>query len=320
MHINRRSMIAGLAAIGVSHAGRAIAGTQSIAGQAFGSSWRIVVPVDANTAEIRAEVDNIVAKINRQMSPYLASSDLSRFNCSDSDDWQPMPAPMCTVAAEALHIARLTRGAFDPTVGPVVAKFGYGPIRGGSGQHSDITVGKDAIRKADPQLTLDLCGIAKGFALGEIAAALNQMGVADALVEVGGEVRALGVHPDGRGWQVAISDPTATDFRAFHVVSPGQFALATSGHAANGLRAPVSTSHIIDPHRNKPAQSSLASVSVLAISATEADALATAFCAAGPVRGPELARRLDVAALFIFAETNAPRDIITGAFARHILI
>ena len=320
MTLSRRMMLFGLAAAGLAQPRLASADMTVTGGRAFGSSWRVSVSAGFDTVALETEVAKIVAEVDAVMSPYRQLSDLSRFNATAVTGWQDMPRSLCEVVAEALDIAHRTNGAFDPTVGPLVSRYGFGPIAGATGQPGDIEVGEEAVRKAVPDLTLDLCGIAKGYALDRITARLHALGLTDALIEIGGEVRALGRHPDGRGWQVAVADPTRPDFGVRRVVDPGGWALATSGHAANGISGQYTTSHIIDPKSQTPADTALASVTVLAATAMRADALATALCAAGPVAGAEQARSLNISALFITDGTAAPPEVLTGDFAQHLLI
>ena len=315
MALTRRGMIIG--ALGsVLAPSMARAGLRADGGLAFGSSWRISAGEALDLSAVRPLIEAAIAEIDGQMSPFRAGSELSVFNASRTAGWQPMPEALCQVAGEALRVAELTGGGFDPTVGPLVSRFGFGPIKGDTGLFRGIEITVDALRKQSPGLTLDLCGIAKGHALDRIADLMVKAGVFDALIEVGGEVRALGRHPDGRPWKVAIADPRAKGVAAQRIVSLGPLALATSGHSANGLTGPVSTSHIIDPRRGRPASTSLLSVSVLAETGARADALATGFCALGPEAGVRLAQRLDVAALFV---TDAA-EVMTGQFRRHVLI
>lgn len=319
MLLTRRGMIFGAlgATFGATHAR---ANVQVQGGLSFGSSWRISVGETADFSVLRPMVEAVIAEVDRQMSPYKASSDLSAFNAARGVNWQPMPRAFCHVAGQALRIAQLTDGAFDPTVGPIVSRFGFGPIKGGAGHFTSINARASSLRKTAPEVTLDLCGIAKGFALDQIAKTVQRAGVRDALIEVGGEVKALGSHPDGRRWGVAIADPTSVDFKAYRIVSLDGHALATSGHAANGMTGRIATSHVINPKQSQPASGALLSVSVLAETALEADALATAFCAAGPTGGMALARRLAVAALFIVDTPDGVMDVMTGRFAQHVLI
>lgn len=320
MTLSRRQMMLTMAAAATCGVMPAKANaTRILAGPAFGSSWRVILDDQADAVRVQAMVEAIIVDVDSTMSPYKKSSDLSRFNKAAAMGWQAMPQAVCAVTKSALNIAHQTNGAFDPTVGPTVKRYGFGPIEGGRADYRAIKVGEGAIRKPTLDLTLDLCGIAKGYALDEIAEALQMLGVESALIEVGGEVKALGKHPDDRAWQVAIEDPTSPNFSAQRIVAPGALALATSGHAANGLIAPNSFSHIINPDTNRPAKTSLASVSVLAATAMEADAFATALCAAGPEKAVALAERLGLSALFITDGADGPTEITTGHFTAHIV-
>ncbi|MCK0097353.1 FAD:protein FMN transferase [Yoonia sp. F2084L] len=319
MVLNRRDMILGLTAAGLILPNVANAATQVLGGHAFGSTWRVVADNGTDPALIRSTVQAVIDQTDREMSPYQAASALTRFNTRDTLAPQNMPQALCDVTAKALAIATLTGGAFDPTVGPMVARHGFGPIKGRLGTFADIAVRGDRIQKASPNLTLDLCGIAKGYALDQIVSQLSGIGLTAALIEVGGEVMTIGHHPDGRTWQVVIADPVAQDFRALDVIDPQGYALATSGHAANGVSGPIGTSHIINPRHMRPATTTLASVSVLANTALEADAFATALCAAGPEDGVVLAQQIGIAALFVTDGINTPERVITGTFAQHLL-
>ena len=274
----------------------------------------------ADQTLLRETIERIIAEIDETMSPYRPGSDLSRFNRTQTTDWQPLANTLMPVATEALRIATLTNGAFDPTIGPLVGRYGFGPITGDLGRYDSIALQDGAVRKDKPGLTLDLCGIAKGYALDQIAAALARHGERHALIEIGGEVRTLGAHPNGRPWQVAVLDPASRAPVVHRIVAPGRLALATSGHSENGLRGPVQTSHIIDPARRRTALMNIASVSVLAETGMQADALATALCALGAENGLLMAEQLGLSALFITDGTEAPREVMTGAFADHIII
>jgi thiamine biosynthesis lipoprotein len=260
--------------------------TNAFGGLAFGGTWRVSGGEDLHEQELRAPIEAILATIDRDMSPWRADSTVSRFNTNPQTGSHRASQDLCTVVGESLTISRLTEGAFDPTIGPAVARFGYGPITEGGGSIADLELGNGQIGKADPRLTLDLCGIAKGYALDRIIALLRARGVTNALVELGGEIAALGTHPDGRPWQVAIESPQAGALSAQRIIAPGHLALATSGHSQNGYRGRIMLSHLIDPASHRPADNGLAAVSVLAPTAMRADALATALSVMGPHRGP----------------------------------
>lgn len=319
MLVSRRSVMAGMFASGVGLALPAWSGSLTASGQAFGGQWRLITADKQAAQRGVALVEAVVDDVTRRLSPYLPDSEISKFNAARHHDWQEISEIACGVVQEALRIARLSEGAFDPTVGPAVSRYGFGPIVGASGRYDDIVVAKGAVCKKAPGLTLDLCGIAKGYALDRISAALTHSGIHDAMIEIGGEVRAMGGHPDGRAWRIGIEDPLSDEAALRCIVAPGALSLATSGHAANGLRKPAKTSHIIDPDTDRPARMSVASVSVLARTGMEADALATALCARGAKAGIALARQLGVPALFVTDGSEAPVEVVTGGFDASIV-
>src|SRR5690606_15433641 len=148
-------------------------------------------------------------------------------------------------------------------------------------------------------LTIDLCGIAKGYALDRIALALAAIAVQDFLLELGGEVLARGTHPSGRPWQVGIETPLGPPPAIAHVVRPTTLAMATSGPAIQSYEVDGRLySHVIDPRLREPADGSIASVTVLMATGTEADAFATALMAMGADDAIVFAGRHSIPALF----------------------
>lgn len=295
--------------------------TLVLGGPAFGSSWKLVAGGTADGNGFRSAFEGIVASIDRAMSPFRADSELSLFNHARTTDWQPLSADVCRVLDESLGVNSLTSGAFNPTIGPLVGKFGFGPITNGKpGAAEEIVVRNGAARKARPELSLDLCGIAKGYALDRMAAACEAQGLSDFLLELGGEVVAKGRHPSGRSWQVAIERPADGGTAFQRVVALGGTSLATSGNRINSyLYRGRRYSHIIDPLTHEPAHSSLASVTVAAASAITADALATALFAMGAQRGPAFAQDAGIEAFFIMREGKALREVTTTGFDDRIL-
>lgn len=321
MQLNRRQTILGLAATGtVWMIGGRVSAQGLLAGRAFGSTWRVILErQDTDQSPLRRMIERIIADIDVAMSPFRPGSGMTRFNRTRTTDWQPLPDTMMPVAKQALRIAALTGGAFDPTIGPLVGRYGFGPITGDLGRYDEISVRDGAARKDNPGLTLDFCGIAKGYALDQIAAALVRHGETGALIEVGGEVITLGAHPGGRPWQVAVLDPASARPAIQRIVAPGRLALATSGHSENGLRGPIEISHIINPAEGRTAPMNINSVTVLAETGMQADALATALCALGAEDGILMAEKLGLSALFIIDGVRAPREVMTGAFADHVI-
>lgn len=316
MRITRRDTIFGGIALAMMP-GALTAQSASVGGMAFGSTWRLVSGHTDPTPFIPL-VTQRIAEIDAAMSPYRATSALSHFNCADVGQVVKIPEIMACVVTAALEAAQRTNGAFDPTTGPLVNRFGFGPITGRAGTTQDIHLRGDSLRKSAPGVTLDLCGIAKGFALDVIWNDLTAHGATDFLLELGGEIRAHGAHPSGRSWQIAVENPLSRALTAQCIVAPGASALATSGHSANGLLGDITVSHVIDPQNARPATGFAASVSVLAPSGMEADVLATALLAMGE-NGPDFARQSNISALFVTGPPSGGTNIMTGDFAAHVV-
>jgi thiamine biosynthesis lipoprotein len=319
MRMTRRNFLVSTAAAMAWPMGPAAAGTVGIGGPAFGSTWRAALPDQTNSVAVRKLVAAVVNEINQAMSPYLEQSELSVFNRTETVDWQNCSTPLADVAGHALEISRLTEGAFDPTIGPLVNRFGFGPIHGERVHPADLSVSANGLRKRVPGLTLDLCGIAKGYALDRIIEALPAVGVETALVELGGEVRALGTHPDGRAWQVGIERPDGEPGVVQHVVAPGSLALATSGTGRQNFSlGEGGATHLIDPRSGRPVDAVPSSVSVLADTAMRADALATALMVMGMERGAAFAETHAIPALFVRHGKGGSRATMTGGFDTYV--
>jgi FAD:protein FMN transferase len=288
-----------------------------IEGPAFGAGWRVRVSAEADAGAIARAVSGVVASVDGEMSPFRAGSALSRVNRTESSDWMPVPPAMTVVLAEAQRIAGQSAGAFDPTLGGIVGRYGFGPIMTApEGQFAEMAIGPGRLRKAHPRQTLDLCGIAKGYALDQSVAALRALGLTAFFIEMGGEVFALGTRPNGQAWQAGLARPLPGAADVHCRLRLSSEALATSGDQINSYRLGGRRyGHIIDPALRHPAENALASVSVFAPQAITADALATALYAMGPERGAELAERAGLAALFLIREGSRLREVATAGFS-----
>lgn len=286
-------------------------GMEMISGRAFGTSWQLVaspkgdfgLSSERTLEAIGTEINALFSKIDRQFSPYRGDSLISQFNTT-RDGAVQQDKDFKLVTQKALHIATQSEGFFDPTVGPLVARWGFGPITtGDTPDWRGITVGPQGVGKTSGALTLDLCGIAKGWALDEASQRLLALGFEDFLFDLGGELVAFGTHPSGRDWRVAIEAAAADRPSPAALRLPSGMAVATSGINAQSymLRA-MTYGHIIDPSRGAPVQGRLQSVSVISEDATTADGWATALFAAGDKFGPEMAQAMGLAAVFAFAD------------------
>ncbi|MEJ1993574.1 MAG: FAD:protein FMN transferase [Maritimibacter sp.] len=230
----------------------------------------------------------------------------------------PVSSETALVAAAALETAEASAGWFDPTVGPLLARWGFGPIKGDAAEVSHwqmLGTEPELLIKAEDGLTLDLCGIAKGWAMDRMAGIVAAAGHENFLIDIGGELLGRGLHPEGRAWQVAIEDPRPGAAGMAAALQLDGRAVATSGYSLQSFRLGDTTySHIVDPHHMSPVAGQIASVSVLADTGMHADAWATALLVLGPVAGIALAQRRGIAALFLVRTGGRIDEIVTGNF------
>lgn len=292
---------------------QALAGgrTPRITGRAFGTGWQVIGAQRATLAAQQPRIETLFAEIDRQMSPWRADSTISRFNGAAAG-WHAAEPELAHVAQAALDVAAGSGGAFDPTVGPLVAQWGFGPIAGGqAADWRSLGAEREALYKAEDNVTLDLCGIAKGRALDLAAELLREAGAGNVLIDLGGEFRAFGRHPSGRPWQVAVAAPGNQPGPVLEIAD-GE-AVATSGLATQSYSlAGRRYGHIVTPALRATAATRLHSVSVVAGDAMTADAWATALFAAGDAVGPRMAEARGLRALFLFDEGAARRPVTTG--------
>lgn len=319
---NRRKVLAlGAAALLMPAYARGATPLTGISGSAFGTGWSVSLPDAANLSGLRERLDGLLAAIDLAFSPWRTDSVLGRFNAGDAGEMAASDE-IVAVARAALYIAKASDGRFDPTVGPLVARWGFGPIRKGetpANGWQGMRAGDGHIARDRRGLTLDLCGIAKGHALDRMAGLLRDRGHGDFLIDLGGELAARGRHPSGRIWQVGIEDPRPGFDGFAGALRLDGMAVATSGDRANGYDvAGRRYSHIIDPATREPVSGAPASVSVLMPTAREADGWATALMAAG-AGGVDLAKRQAIPALFLFRDAGGLRRVVTAGFDRHMV-
>lgn len=284
-------------------------------GPTMGTGYRVIVPGLAahRFDEIHAGIRRALTDVTVRMSPFLPQSEVSRFNRLVPDQGFRVSPETTQVVAAALDVAQMTKGAFDPVAGARAADWGFGPTPSPVGDYRSIRCDLDAgiLRKTTEGAVLDLCGIAKGFALDHVAATLRTRGVSRFLIEIGGEVRA-----DGSGWRVAVARPGADTSQAQTIVRLGNQSIATSGDSQqyfdDGDRRYAA---VIDPKTGRPANFGVASVSVVANTAMQADALATGLMAMAPEAALLFANVNAIAALVLVRENGKLVELGSSAFS-----
>lgn len=305
-----------------------------IAGPVFGTQYHINVVLTGDEARLEnlgEGIEGVLEEVDAAMSTWREDSELSRLNSrEDQSQWTDISAPLYEVLAGAADVSRLTEGAFDITIGPVVNLWGFGPeARPDKAPDDDILAERlsatgyeklelradpPALRASQPQY-IDLSAIAKGYGVDAVARYLESAGVMSYLVEIGGEVRVNGRKPDGSAWRLAIEDPVSERRQINRVVALDQHAMATSGDYRNYYESEGRRySHTIDPESGVPIRHNLASVTVIAENTMLADALATGFNVMGYERAQALATRENIAAYFIVRGDDGFESHYTPAF------
>ena len=288
----------------------------SLNGPTMGSRWTAIFHAadDLDVAAIKVALAASVDRVDRQMSTWKPDSDLMRLNKAKADDWVPLPEELMSVLVAALDIGRASHGAFDIGVGRLVAAWGFGPAAGRRDAAAIVALSGRSLATADlleldrsasrarkrAPLQLDLSGIAKGFGVDEMARVLDDFGLSSWLVGIDGEMRGRGTKPGAAPWTIALEKPLPDRREAMAAIELTDRAIATSGDYRHQVRAGGAVlSHTMDPGSGGPARNRLASVSVLAETCMEADALATALMVLGEEAGPKFARQRRIDAVFV---------------------
>lgn len=289
----------------------------------MGTSWSLqaVSPSAATADGVQEALDRVVG----QMSQWEPDSDLSRFNRAPAGAWQSIPPEFAQVVAAALEIAAASDGAFDPCLGELTERWGFGSagvvacvpedVSGaGSLRRLDYDAAARRIRRSEGAV-LDLSGIAKGYGVDLAAEWLLANDVRHFLIEVGGELRGEGIRPDGQPWWVDVETPPASSVPSSRIALH-DLSVATSGHYRRGFTAGGHHySHSFDPRSGRPIVNGVSSVTVLHRNCMMADGWATALTVLGPKSAIRLADAQDLAVCMIAAD----REYVSRAWAAMLI-
>ena len=284
-------------------------------GATMGTRWSALfhAPQGLDVAPVKAALQSAVEQVDAQMSTWKPDSDLMRLNAAPTDIWIPVPEQLLTVLDMGLAIGRASTGAFNIGLGDAVTAWGFGAgdadparIRAAfeterypAHEMLELDLAKQRVRKHAP-LILDLSGIAKGYGVDRLAETLGAFGIHDALVGIDGELRALGLQPNGSPWVVAVEEPDTQIRTPYSILALQDASVATSGDYRHWIEVGGRhLSHTMDPRRGGPLQNPPASVTVVTQTCMEADAWATALMVLGEDHGPELAQEQGLNALFL---------------------
>ena len=282
-------------------------------GPTMGTRWSALffAPPGFDPAPVQAVLQAAVDRVDAQMSTWKPDSDLMRLNAAPVGAWQDIPADLARVLTLGLAIGRASDGAFDICQGDAARAWGFGPATADQQAirdamqaprrpaHEVLDLDGNRVRKTAP-VTLDLNGIAKGYGVDRLTQVLSAHSIRDALVGIDGEMRALGLRPDGRAWTIAVEAPERARRAPHSILTLQDAAVATSGDYRHWVTVQGrDLSHTMDPRRGAPLLAPPASVTVIAPTCAEADAWATALMVTGVEAGANLARQAGLDALFL---------------------
>lgn len=266
-----------------------------IEGNAIGTTFTIRY-LDAGAHNYEAKIDSLIAVINKSASTYIPTSDLSKINKGDTTVLADANLQEVFIKSEKIY--QETDGAFDPTVGILVNAWGFGPEKPIENMDSLTVaallkfVGYDKVRlengkikKLYPEIYLDYNAIAKGYLVDMVSRMFEKNGIANYMVEIGGEIRARGQNEKGMPWKIAIENPNTDGSRSFAtVIELRDESIATSGNYRKFKVKEDGTKyvHTINTKTGYAKESNLLSASVISKSdCADVDGYATAFMEMG---------------------------------------
>jgi len=301
-----------------------------ISGSKMGTTYHVTIVADQPApADLAEQIDQVLSAVDQSMSTYKSQSELSQFNRLPLTEQVKASDQLWTVLQTSEKIWQQSNGAFDPSVGPVVDLWGFGPVPGEDRIPEDEEIAaalansgfenlrfnrsEQAISKQKP-IALDLSAVAKGYAVDQVAELLEMLALPDYLVEVGGEMRLSGSNPEGKPWRVAIELPSLMP-QVQEVIAIHSGAVATSGDYRNYFEKDGQRySHTIDPRSGRPITHNLASVTVIADHCADADAWATALMVLGDEQGMRIANQHSIAAYMLIRDGEDFRVLSSAAF------
>ncbi|WP_281709661.1 FAD:protein FMN transferase [Anaerobiospirillum succiniciproducens] len=290
-----------------------------IDGKTFGTFYYVTVPGGYPGGEetLRADAEFVFKKVSDAISTFDPKAEIARFNEFKSTDSFIITSYLADVIEEVVMQSRRVEQAMDPTVGPLVNLWGFGPKGEVSRSPSEEDIkntleyvglerfglyraGDEGafLKKTDPRVELDLSTIGEGLAADELAVLMDQKGVENYMIAVAGAIRTKGANPDGKLWRVGIEDPLSQGSKVFAVACPQSMAISTAGSYRNFFLDKDTDkfySHIIDTKTGKPISHRTVSVSVIDRSALITDAVDTGLLVLGAKKAVEWGEKNSVA-------------------------
>jgi len=309
----------------------------SLTGKALGTTWTVKVlsyqPIDES--KLRTDLAAKIEEAEQILSHWRPDAELYQLNATLSSEPVSISPLLHELLTHAKWTYEQTGGAFDPTIAPLVNLWGFGPVSTNrlsiptekeidetlqSTSMNQVEILSDfEVRKKLPALQIDLSASAKGEIIDEVCEMLDRRELSNYLVEIGGEIRGRGNGKSGKGWTIALEDGSEGKTNGLSAVNLLNYSVATSGtyrQSKPNQDSAKPASHLIDPRTGRPVEHDLIAVNVLAPTARDADALATALMILGPEEGMSKAEEMNLIARFCTSEGNRTRHTHTPTWIR----
>ncbi len=300
-----------------------------IDGQAQGTSYRIQYYAP-NSIVSKIEIDSVLNVIDRSMSLYDKQSLISNFN--EADKSIVLDDHMVNVVRRSIDLNRISNGIFDITVMPLVGLWGFGPDRINAFPQPETIdsilqfVGMDKLVldgniliKKDKRVQVDLNGIAQGYSVDVISQFMDSRGIRSYLVELGGEIKVKGYKDVNVPFEIAIESPQNGKYSNV-ILQLTDKGVTTSGNYRRAFDLEGRRiHHHINPHDGYPVQNNVASVTVIAPTAMDADGYDNVFMAMTPEEGVNLANRLDdIEVYIIYKDNDRFKEAFSAGFYQYV--
>lgn len=261
-----------------------------------------------NASEAIDEAFNRVTEVEQKMTSHCEDSEIIRINKASGSKFVRVSPDTFYVIEKGLDYSKKTGGRFDITIGPLVQLWGIGTENERIPSQAEINEtiklvdykqilldpDKKLVKLNQSNMALDLGAIAKGYAADEVVHILRNKGIKSAVIDLGGNIFALGKKSDGSPWRVGIQDPSGNRGSSFATVEVSDKTLVTSGpyerfFEKEGKRY----HHILDPDSGYPVQKGLISSTIISENSMEADAISTAVFAMGLEEGMKFVENLE---------------------------
>lgn len=289
-----------------------------LTGHAQGTTWHVSVwhHGDKTLSELRHNIEAEFARLDKALSNYRTDSTIESFNRSISLQPVVVGDEIPMLVTEARVVSEASQGCYDLTIKPLFDVWGFkgdtltppssetlSELSKHLGFDKLSVTSNTQLQKNDPRVSIDLSSIAQGYSVGRIAKVVEDMGIQNYLVEIGGELQTRGRKPNGSAWRIGLERPLPGGQMVQKTIVINQdkpIAIMTSGTYRHYFDdAGKRYSHVLDARTGAPVKHNTVLVTVIHDNPTQADAWSTALLCLGVEQGKQIAQRNNIAAFFI---------------------